>query len=246
MTSPSNSLARAARLLWREIGFVTGRYAIPHRLYWKVKSYTGVSLERLDNVYRLAREVEERNLEGALVECGVWKGGCAAVLAWVAREHGWRRRAHLFDSFEGLPEPTTVDGALAERYAGGRTSGRMESIGKCVGTLRDVEEIFFGRLRIERDRVSFHPGWFQETMPKARAEIGPIALLRLDADWYESTKVCLEALYPRVVPGGFVILDDYGKWEGCRRAFHEYMAGQGGAAPPLKVIDPVGVYFVKA
>lgn len=238
-------LSRAARALRREWGFLTGRYAIPHGLFHQVRRHTLVGVDRLDNAYRLTLDIERRGLAGAVVECGVWRGGCAAVMAQAVKEHGYRRHVHLLDSFEGLPEPTADDGALAASAAAGRVEGKLAAIGRCVGTRADVEDLFFGRLGIDRSRVSFHVGWFQDTLPKARREIGPIALLRLDGDWYESTRVCLEQLYPQIVPGGYLILDDYGKWEGCRKAFHEYAEKNGFAEARLEPIDGVGVFLAK-
>ncbi|MZP29456.1 hypothetical protein GTO91_07025 [Heliobacterium undosum] len=219
-------------------------FQMPVELYCAVRDYTMVSEERLDNVYRLTKEAERSRLPGAFVECGVWRGGCAAVMATVAKEAGNGRVIHLFDSFEGLPEPTDLDGDLAKDYSGGRKTGRLETIGKCVGPLDDVRELFFERLAIDETKVRVHRGWFQETLPNLGDEMEPIAILRLDGDWYESTMICLEHLFPRVVPGGYVIIDDYGFWEGCRLAVHEYLERQGLQAD-LIPIDDCGVYFVK-
>src|SRR5205823_1227544 len=167
------------------------------------------SIQRLDNMYRLSKSVEEKGLQGAVVECGVWKGGCVGIAASSVRNAGYRRQIHLFDSFEGLPEPSREDGAEAAVYSGGRADGKLQTTGNCVGTRGDVEDVLFNRLGIDRSKVTFHVGWFQDTLPKDHETIGPIALLRLDGDWYDSTMVCLKHLYPHVVSGGYIILDDY-------------------------------------
>jgi O-methyltransferase len=230
----------------RELGFVFGRYALPRTLFQSVRNNTMCSIQRLDNMYRLAKSVEEKGLSGAIVECGVWKGGCAGVAASVVKEAGYKRRLHLFDSFEGLPEPTKDDGPEAKSYSGGRADGKLSTTGNCVGTQTDVKDVLFNRLSIDPAQVSFHIGWFQDTVPKDHAEVGPISLLRLDGDWYESTLICLKHLYPQVVSGGYVILDDYGHWEGCRKALEEYQKTERLGALSLVKIDYTGVYFVKA
>jgi O-methyltransferase len=206
--------------------------------------YSMCGYKRLANVYDLATTVELERLPGALVECGVWKGGCIGLMASVARDFGSRRKIVLFDSFEGLPEPTDVDGEEARRYAGGRVQGKMETIGRCIGPLDTVKELLFGQLGIDQATVEFHQGWFKDTVPVAGPAVGPIAILRLDGDWYESTLVCLEGLYDQVVPGGFVIIDDYRFWDGCRRAVDEFLAHRG-VDVRLRHIDFAGSYFRK-
>ena len=213
-------------------------------LYWAVAPYTHVRWRRFANVHALAAAAEARGLPGAFVECGVWRGGCAAVLAAQARSGGTGRLTWLFDSFEGLPEPSAEDGAAAARYAGGRAAGALAPIGRCVGPLADVRRLLFGTLGIPEAAVRLVPGWFQDSLPASREAIGPIALLRLDGDWYASTRVCLEQLYDQVVPGGYVILDDYGDWEGCRRATDEFLAARG-LQVELEVIDRGGRWFTK-
>jgi hypothetical protein len=178
------------------------------------------------------------------VECGVWKGGCAGFAAAAVRDAGHRRDIHLFDSFQGLPEPGGKDGPQAADYSDGRAGGKLESTGKCVASLSDVQDLF-RHLAIDPARVKYHVGWFQDTLPSVREAIGPIALLRLDGDWYDSTMVCLKNLYPLVVSGGFIILDDYGQWAGCRKAFEDYQESEKLGAIALARIDYTGVYFVK-
>ncbi len=213
-------------------------------LFLKVMPYTMVGYKRLSNVYELACKAEAENVPGAFVEFGVWKGGAAGVMAAVAKEAESERMTWLFDSFEGLPEPTEKDGTHAAEYASEHTLGRLRSIVKCVGPIEDVEKLFFSVLRIPREQVRIEKGWFQETLPGAKQELGQIAILRLDADWYESTKYILEELYDQVAPGGWVIVDDYGHWEGCRKAVDEFFERRG-LRHQLIPIDETGVYFQK-
>jgi O-methyltransferase len=188
-------------------------------LFFRVLPYTMVSYAALANVYELAQQTEKEKLEGAFVECGVWKGGAAGVMARAAQRD---RQIWLFDSFEGLPEPGEKDGARAVEYSGAKSSGKLVPIDKCVGPLEDVQKLLFMILQVEKENVHLEQGWFQDTLPRARQKMGQIALLRLDADWYESTKFALEQLYENVVPGGYIIFDDYGCWEGCKKAVDEF------------------------
>jgi O-methyltransferase len=204
-----------------------------------VQPYTMVGFERLMNAYDMVKRAEAKRLPGAIVECGVYKGGSAAVMTMAASP---QRKVWLFDSFEGLPEPTPEDGAMAVEYAGHRAGGALEPIGQCVGPLDVVKELFFRKLALDPARVAIRQGWFQDTLPAARHEIGPIAVLRLDGDWYDSTRVCLENLYDLVIPGGFVLIDDYGYWEGCRRAVDEFIAARR-LAVQLIPVDDSGVWF---
>jgi len=222
----------------------TLRYPGAARLLETVRPYTMVGVPRLINALELTHRVEREGTRGAIVECGVFKGGCAGIMAKVSAEAGCSRKVWLFDSFEGLPEPTANDGAKAVEYAAERAGGRLTPIGRCVGPLEDVERLLFALLRVPRAMVVIRKGWFQDTLPVARKEIGEIALLRLDGDWYESTKECLENLYDNVVVGGFVIIDDYGYWDGCRRATDEFLAERGIKAR-LEHVDDSGVFFRK-
>ncbi len=213
-------------------------------LFTKVYPYTMVSYQRLSNVYELAKSIEENKAEGDFVECGVWKGGCVAVMAYVAKKAESKRKIWLFDSFEGLPEPTKEDGATAFSYSGNKSDGNLKTIDKCVGPLEDVKKILFEILKIDSKNIVIEKGWFQDTLPLVKAKIGKISILRLDGDWYESTKCCLDNLYDSVIMGGYIILDDYGHWEGARKALDEFFVGKQ-ISPNLVKIDDTGIYFKK-
>lgn len=213
-------------------------------LFYKVYPYTMVSAKRLSNIYRLAESAEKQKIPGAFAECGVWKGGCSAVMAFIAKKYLSGRKLWLFDSFEGLPEPTEEDGQAAKGYARGRAEGKLSAINECVGPLEDVKKIFFELLDINPAEVIISKGWFQNTLPVEKHRIGKIAILRLDGDWYASTKTCLENLYDNVVPGGYVVIDDYVHWAGCKKAVDEFLAKKNITAK-LITIDETGVYFQK-
>ncbi len=190
-----------------------------------VEDHTMLSYQRLITLWQQVRYLDRAGIPGCLVECGTWKGGAAALMALAHRSAGNpSRHLHLFDSFEGLPEPDrSQDGEMAVRYAGERASGHLRSIGKCVGTLEDNKHVLTSAAQYPSSLTHYHGGWFQDTLPAVPPSLGEIALLRIDGDWYESTKICLESLFPKVRSGGIVVIDDYGKWSGCRKAVNEYM-----------------------
>ncbi len=195
--------------------------------------YTMVTNKNLVNLYHLAQLVCRSDLEGDIVECGVWNGGSAALMGKACHELGGPRRIWLFDSFSGLPTPTLRDGAIAQqRYF----------VGRCKGDQHMVNAAF-GVLDVPQDGVTIVPGWFDDTLPQM--EIGEIALLHIDADWYASVKVVLDNLYDQVVPGGFIVFDDYGYWEGCRQAVTEFFSANRLDPLLLKMVSRTGVYFQK-
>jgi len=212
----------------------------------RVRANTMTSFERLASLWQQVRYLDRFGIEGSLVECGTWRGGAVGMmaLAHLATEPTPSRSIHLFDSFEGLPEPTADDGAKAASYARGRTTGALDTIDACVAPLADNRALLEGAIGYPRDLLTYHQGWFQDTVPAAAPELGPIALLRLDGDWYESTVVCLDHLYALVPPGGIVVIDDYGHWEGCRKAVDEFLET---SEEPILLshIDYTGRYWVK-
>lgn len=191
-------------------------------------------------------KILKNNVEGDFVECGVWRGGSAGLMGLVLRDFdkSGHRNLHLFDSFEGLPEPSEEDGKKAADYSGGVSSGQLKSVHQCEAGIDLVKTFLFGKLGLSRDKVHFHQGWFQDTLPLLKEEPRKIAVLRLDGDWYESTKVCLEHLYDRVAIGGAVILDDYYCWEGCQKATDEFRIARNILEPMVRV-DEEAVYWIK-
>ncbi len=202
-----------------------------HEKIQLVSDHTMLPYPRLYSLYHQAVWCEQSGLPGSFVECGTWKGGATGLMALANLAYGkTRRQIHLFDSFESIPEPDqAVDGerAVAEaRLAGGGTRGNLVPISgfyQSTGTLGANRELLEEKIGYDPDFLHYHKGWFQDTLPHEAGETGEIAILRLDGDWYASTRVCLEHLYQQVVKGGFVIIDDYGCYEGCRRAVDEFM-----------------------
>ena len=207
---------------------------------FKVMPYSLVGAGGLEATYDVVYAVEQHLLSGSIVECGVAQGGSAALMALVAAESGNQRHIWLFDSFEGLPAPTARD------FADGKTGKHVRPLppGSCLGTYEQVEELLFATLGLDSTNITMVKGWFQDTLPVNRDKIGDIVVLRIDADWYESTKCCLENLYDNVIPGGYVIIDDYGACFGAQKATDEFLAAKGLNVEP--VFDGRGgCHFIK-
>jgi len=200
---------------------------------WLSDAETMIGLRRLDNVERCVREVIERGIPGDLIETGVWRGGTTIFMRGILKAYGdTERRVWAADSFEGLPPPD------AERYPADRGDVHW-SYGQLVVSLEEVRENF-ARYGLLDDQVRFLKGWFKDTLPGA--PIGRLAVMRLDGDMYESTMDALDALYPKLSPGGFAIIDDYGAVAGCRQAVDDYRRRHG-ITEPLQAIDWSGVFW---
>lgn len=219
----------------------------------RVCQHTMLPYARLHSLYQQAVYCEEAGVEGSFVECGTWKGGAVGLMALANLAHGRARRPlHLFDSFDGIPEPdAAVDGAKAvseARASGGGAEGRLVPLNgfyESQGTLQVNRQLLEEQIGYDPRFLHYHVGWFQQTLPREAGDVGAIAILRLDGDWYASTKVCLEYLYPQVVAGGFIIVDDYGCYEGCRKAVAEFLQREG-LNPYLHRIDSQARYWIKS
>lgn len=212
------------------------------KLLWTARSRSQVNYKGLVNVYELASDVEKNNIRGAAVECGVWRGGASSVMASALKNA--KRKVYLFDSFEGMPEASQKDTADAVDLSNNRFGGKLEAVGTNIADIEDVKSYLFDTLKLDANKVALVKGWFQETLPQVKNTIGDIALLRLDGDWYESTKVCLDELYDQVVSGGYIIIDDYYWFEGCQKAVDEFLA-QRNITVDLIHVEKGIVYFVK-
>lgn len=209
---------------------------------------------RLVSLYDQVSYCESVGLQGSFVECGVWKGGAVGLMALaLKRAGGMHRHLHLFDSFQDICEPDpSHDGNKALQEVGYRpdleagvikpVKGFYDKLGG-HGTLAECRLLIEGEIAYPASQLHYHVGWFQDTLPLAH-DVGPIALLRLDGDWYASTLVCLNYLYDLVVPGGFIILDDYGTYDGCRKAVEEFFMERG-HSPYLNRVDAGCFYFIK-
>ena len=212
-----------------------------------IRNHTMVTHDGLMSTFDIASHILRSNIKGVFVETGCCKGGSAAIMAFALIRHDQFRVMHLFDSFEGLPNPSIdeyeswmqTDWNIPQVNA----DGSLVSSGALLAERADVENLLFNIVGYPKDKVLFHVGWFQDTVPSSKDSIGDIALLRLDGDLYESTLVCLRNLYPLVVRGGFIIIDDYGL-KGCRMACDDYFE-EINIRPYLSYIDGIGRYFIK-
>lgn len=203
-----------------------------------IEPYSMVGRARLHALYRAALDVCRRDLPGNFAECGVAGGGSSALLAYVIKTHSKRtRRLYAFDTFEGMPRPTAAD---THRGIHARSSGWAD--GTCAAPVASVLRAA-AELQAE-DVVVPVKGLFAETLPRTREEVGELCLLHLDGDWYESTRDILVNLFDQVVPGGYLQVDDYGYWDGCRRAIHEFEAEHGWQFS-IHEIDATGVWLRK-
>jgi O-methyltransferase len=192
---------------------------------------------QIENVQRCVESVLASGVPGDLIETGVFRGGQTIFMRGLLKAHGVTdRRVFVADSFQGLPEPDPSHRSDAVAY---------EFLSP-IGHFRVSEEAVratFARYGLLDEQVCFLPGWFRDTLPKAPIE--RLAVMRLDGDWYQSTRDALENLYPKLSPGGFAIIDDYGIPIGCRRAVDEYRQRQG-ITEPLTWINSSTVYWQRA
>lgn len=212
-------------------------------IYAQVKSQTMIGglgiLANMDAIDYISRN----KISGAIVECGVWKGGSvAAMLERLKDNQDTSRKIFLFDTFAGMTAPTEFDKKgsvdVLRKFEDSQKDSHNEW---CYSPLTTVKETI-SRTGYPEQNISYIQGDVLKTLPVTETE--KIALLRLDTDWYESTKAELEQLYPKVVQGGVIIIDDYGAWEGARKATDEYFM-QNNICPLMFRIDQTRRIFVK-
>ncbi len=207
----------------------------PRGPHWPVRAYTMVGPARLDNIELCLRDALRRGVPGDVIETGVWRGGAAILMRGILRAYGVDdRTVWVADSFAGLPLPD------ATRYPAdaGDVLHTFDALAVPLPAVRRA----FERFGLLDDRVRFLEGWFRDTLP--RAPIERLALLRLDGDMYESTIVALEALYPKLSPGGYCIVDDYGAVPACAKAVDDYRSAHA-LHEPLNRVDWTAVYWMK-
>jgi len=182
--------------------------------YEKCKAYSLLGIETFYNLYRSVEYVAQNKVAGDFVECGVFLGGSVLATSDFAHHFGLRdRRFHIYDTFEGFPDNTWELDWHGTKVPFTKHANFLECVRKAVT-----------RSLCPADRFEFVAGMVEETLPRHKP--GAIALLRLDTDYYESTRAELEHLYPLLSPGGVLIIDDYGLFQGARRATDEFFAHQ--------------------
>lgn len=203
-----------------------------------IRPYSELSDDQLYSLYSAGKDICENNIPGNFVECGFGAGGASALLAYVIAKHSKQPRwLHCFDTFSGMPSPSsfdTHDGVAADELGlgTGTSSAPVESLLEIVRKL-GVEHV-----------VKYVEGRFEEVLPEKRLWAGMISLLHIDGRWFSSTKAALENLYDTIVDEGFLQVNGYGYWDGCRKAIDEFQSSRG-LKFELKKVDAQTVWFKK-
>jgi O-methyltransferase len=190
-----------------------------------VRGYTMTGPDKLHALISAVQYVAKAGIPGAFVECGVWRGGSMHAVARTLDLCGVRDRdLYLFDTFQGMTEPTTRDRMVGQQDVTAADLMQESSKESRLWAIASKEDVLDGlsTLPYPQDRFHLVEGPVEDTVPDGAPE--EIALLRLDTDWYESTRHELVHLYPRLQPGGVLIIDDYGSWQGSKEATDEYLA----------------------
>ena len=193
-------------------------------IYQKVRPYTMTSPERIFSLCEAVKYLQHNNIEGDFVECGVWKGGSMMAIAeTLLSENDTSKDLYLFDTFEGMSAPSSHDvdiaGSTAESLLA-KSGKEVDGSLWCYASL-DAVKAALKSTGYPGAKIHFIKGLVENTIPGVIPD--KIALLRLDTDWYDSTKHEMEHLFPRLVKGGVLILDDYGHWQGAKKAVDDYI-----------------------
>lgn len=206
------------------------KIVLEYKDFRKIRDNTLLAPQDLFQMKKIIEKVNIDKIEGSIVEAGCWKGGCGAYMAMKDK----RRKVFLVDSFEGMPEPDELD---VKMY--GKKNLKK---GDLVANFENVKKMIMDN---NLSNVSVHKGFFNEILPKIKNQIGKIAILRMDGDFYKSTIDTLENLYDQVEHGGVVVLDDWHDFEGFRKAVFDFFSKRG-EYPNIKDQFPPGKpHFVK-
>jgi O-methyltransferase len=202
---------------------------------WPVYADTMIGLKRLDNIDYCLNTIIDDNIPGDVIETGVWRGGATILMKAILKARNVTdKTVWVADSFEGLPKPD------AKKYAA--DSGDKHHTMNELAISKEIVEGNFRKYGLLDEKVKFLKGWFKDTLPTA--PITQLALIRLDGDMYESTMDGITNLYPKLAKGGFLLVDDFGGLEGCRKAIMDYRKMHG-IKEEIKQVDWTGVYWRK-
>ena len=214
------------------------------QIYNESKPYTMTSVERLYALYKVVEYVVKNNIEGSFVECGVWRGGSAMMITKTLQMLNVNnRKIYLYDTFEGMSEPTEKDIDLRNDKASDilKKGDKKSNFYWCYADLTEVKQNMMST-GYPMDNIEFVKGKVEETIPGIIPD--KIALLRLDTDWYESSYHEMKYLYPKLEVNGALILDDYGYWKGAKEATDRYFS-EIKIQPMLNRIDREGRLVIK-
>lgn len=193
--------------------------AFENKVFKEVEPYTMTGHTRIINLMRSLDFLNKNNIGGSIVECGVWRGGSIMAAIKMQNRDECFRDIYLYDTFEGMSEPKDIDKNQSGKLA--KDIINEDDFQKCISNLNEVKKNITP-LDYSKGEIHYIKGKVEETIPAKMPK--EIALLRLDTDWYESTLHELEHLFPLLVKGGILIIDDYGHWNGCREAVDEYFS----------------------
>jgi len=210
---------------------------------------TMASRERLFATMMSCKYILENNLDGDFVECGVWRGGNSIVAAWMFKLYNSNKKVYLYDTFQGMTPPTKMDIELNGKRTASEKLAEEELIKDrgfaqnvwCYASLDDVKNNF-SKAGLLSANVEFIQGDVLQTLDQTIPD--RIAVLRLDTDWYESTKKEMDVLYEKIIPKGILMIDDYGHWGGSKKAVDEYFE-ENKNRPFLQYIDYTGRLGIK-
>jgi O-methyltransferase len=202
-----------------------------------VSPNTMTSIERISELYHSLEYIRTNNIEGDLVECGVWKGGnIKGIIDYLDYHKMHDRKVWLYDTFSGMTEPEDTDVDLN----GNKAEEILESV-MCYAPL-DYVKILMESSNFPKEKINYVVGDVLETLELEENIPSKISLLRLDTDWYKSTKMELESLYPKLNNSGVLIVDDYGHWKGSKQAVDEFFKG---SEIKIHQIDYTGIKIIK-
>lgn len=214
------------------------------KLYDACAPYTMTTIERMYAVYKSVEYIVKNKIPGDLVECGVWRGGSSMLIASSLKHFGdTSRKVYLYDTFEGMAAPTAADmahdGDVLKQQWEAQKSGDHNDW--CYASLKDVKRNV-ATIGYPPENITFVVGKVEDTVPGTMP--ASLALLRLDTDWYESTKHEMVHLYPLLAARGVLLIDDYGRWKGSRDAIDEAFRAMS-AFPYLARLDSTGRAYLK-
>jgi O-methyltransferase len=204
-----------------------------------VSPYSMTSIQRITELFNSLEYILNHNIPGDIVECGVWKGGnILGIIEYLYYHNITDKKIWLFDTFSGMTEPSNID--IDHRGYKAKDILHVENV-KAYASLKEVQSNLYNS-NFDKSNICYVVGDIIQTLQDPINIPENISLLRLDTDWYESTKSELLHLYPKLVSNGVLIIDDYGHWAGCRRAVDEYFSG---CTISLKQIDYTGIKIIK-